>query len=148
MNETSFVEWVKGLVGKKPVQKIGPILKLNGFRQIASGGYKIVYLHPLYNQWVVKVYICPGYWLDDSYFTIPEEFRPFWLKPIYKGHRFIIQHKASRNRKLGKSALTAMQKSLKQKYHEDFSKVFERHDIVARNCGFFEGRPVVYDFCS
>lgn len=137
--EKSFVEFVKGIIGRhRDHDKIAEILKKNGFKIVNSGGFKTVFRRK-FDSYCVKVWHHSFGWESDSY-KVPEPLRDHFVHPIYLNKRYLIQKWVS-----GKFSGYGYKKTVKRLPEELMNSCYDVRDDNIRVDG---NREVVIDFCN
>lgn len=118
----------------------------NGFEFYNSGGYKTLYQHPKYPEFLVKVHRgCYGYEGDTNISKLPKFLKKHFLQTIVRNRLYMIQPKA--NGKRGKwkerpdNALYSLLKN------NAFAKIAKDYDVSTDNVKYHNGDPVIIDFC-
>lgn len=112
-------------------------LEGHGFKLLTTGGFKSVWTHDEYPNYVLKIYHTKAGHTKDSG-TWPDsckKLRKHYLIPIYYSPTFMIQHKARKVR------LTNTSASFMAKFPDNM-------DIFVDNIGKFKGQMVIIDFIS
>jgi len=132
--EKKLASNINKTIGKlNSINEIKKTLIKNGFIYKSSGAYKRVYKHPTEN-YCVKVYMDEEGWMEDSY-RVPSCLKPYYLFPIYKNKKYIIQKWANS---------TANKKTIRlpeRIYNSDY-------DIHRYNIKVHKNREVIIDFCN
>ena len=124
------------------------LLKQQGFKMLDSGGYKIVYKHPDYSEFVVKVYKDDyGHGEDTNVSKLPKYLRRHLLEPILKKQLYLVQ--PSVNNESGKWKENPPEWALFELLGNDSRAEFAQElDIRAGNIRYHNGHPVIIDFCG
>lgn len=114
-----------------------------GFTVLSEeGGFKMVYEHDEFPEWVVKVFL-HGVNPKKDCINVPKQIKPHYLTPVYTDLNLLIQRRAN---ELGGSPEDAMNRILTLK---GFTQRYcDFMDIREENVRFHDYRPVIIDFCA
>jgi hypothetical protein len=116
-----------------------------GFTFVDSGGFKAVYEHDAFPEFVVKVYNSHWAHTDDTNVkSLPKYIHKHVLMPITINKLYMIQPKANMKR-LGKRGMAS--NVLFNNFSEQRAKRLESNDIRDDNVMFHNGQPMIVDFC-
>jgi hypothetical protein len=127
-----------------PIKKLKDTLEVKGFQFIARGCYKLVYQHPNWKDFVVKVYDEPPQ--NDCGKPLPLPLERYWMKPVFQTNRVMVQPFANGEGGTGMEAmrffkpiLAMIEEALNDTWH---------YDLHAGNCKFHNGIPRIIDYLS
>jgi len=118
----------------KNTEKFTKQIIAQGFNEIDQGSYKSIYSKNKLS-YVIKI----ARSLNDEFAKLPSKLKNFYIKPYYIDERIVIQQKADTEN--SKEARQDIADLIGQDSCCDY-------DIWEGNCGYLNGKPVVFDFAE
>ena len=118
----------------KNTEKFKKQIIAQGFNEIDQGSYKLIYSKNKLS-YVIKI----ARSLNDEFAKLPSKLKNFYIKPYYIDERIVIQQKA--DTKNSEEARQDIADLIGQDSCCDY-------DIWEGNCGYLNGKPVVFDFAE
>tara|TARA_B100000035_G_scaffold290036_1_gene276853 strand:+ start:1207 stop:1614 length:408 start_codon:yes stop_codon:yes gene_type:complete len=118
----------------KNTEKFREQIIVQGFNEIDQGSYKLIYSKNKLS-YVIKI----ARSLNDEFAKLPSKLKNFYIKPYYIDERIVIQQKA--DTKNSEEARQDIADLIGQDSCCDY-------DIWEGNCGYLNGKPVVFDFAE
>lgn len=118
----------------KNIEKFTKQIVVQGFSEIDQGSYKLIYSKNKLS-YVIKI----AHSLNDEFAKLPSKLKNFYIKPYYIDERIVIQQKADTENS--------------EQARQDIADLIGQdsccdYDIWEGNCGYLNGKPVVFDFAE